>query len=446
MPISFKCPSCSAPLDYEGKMMQKCRFCGSNIIVPSSAIQDSSAFGGFGNLDFGDLSSLTGKAFKIAEIQRLIQNKQKIQAIKVFRKTFGGGLKEAKDAVDAMEDGKSVDVSGMRVQAQKFHATPLNAQNLEAVKKAGKIIGGTLLSAIIISAILILITVGGIIYSFVRTTEKIANDLPTSNSNAQMPEKEKPKLADEVLKFGGEGTGAGKFKDNRNVAIDRASGRIYSGDYNGGKIQVFDGEGKYLTQWTAERQANLYDMVADRKGNLFILQNRGIFLHEGESGKVLAHLKDVRAEGLALTLDGKLVATTRMGLTIYDANLNVVQEFKDAAEKASSVFGFEGVAVDGNNQIYAVDRQGSGAICKFAADGKFLNRFKLNSTSPNTIAVDSKGRIFVSEASKINVFNAEDGKFLDSFKTNQAFGMAFNDADELFVASRPFVVKYKINF
>ena len=105
MAENFKCPSCSAPLEFEGKTMQKCRFCESNVVLPSDVRQNSNAF--------GDLSALTGKAQKIGEIQKLIQSGNKIYAIKLFHETFGVGLKEAKDAVNAMEDGKSVDISGM---------------------------------------------------------------------------------------------------------------------------------------------------------------------------------------------------------------------------------------------------------------------------------------------------------------------------------------------
>ena len=83
-------------------------------------------------------------------------------------------------------------------------------------------------------------------------------------------------------------------------------------------------------------------------------------------------------------------------------------------------------------------------ICKFSADGKFLDRFKVEG-SPNAIAIDNKGRIFISQTSNIEVYDTE-GKQLESFKTNQAFGMAFNDAGDLFAASRPFVVKYQLNF
>lgn len=423
--------------------MQKCRFCGSNVIVPSGTIQNSNVFGAFGEMNFGDLSSLTGKALKIAEIQKLIQSGSKIQAIKVFRETFGVGLKEAKDAVDAMERGEGIDISGMRVQAQSVHT--INPQNVEAIKKAGVAVGGSILATTII---VILVIVGAIVAVFYLVSNSVNKSLDrtfTSISNTITTTKtpEKPKLADEILKFGGEGTGAGKFKDNRNIAVD-GDGRIYSGDYNGGKIQVFSADGKYLTQWIADAKMNLYDMTADRKGNLYILQNRGLFVYKGESGELVNKLEMYSAEGIALTLDGRIVVTNNKGLSIYDTNLKLIQEFKDASERASSVFGFESVAVDGNNTIYAIDRQ-NGDICKFSPDGKFLNRFKSGASSSRPIAIDNKGRIFVSDVSSIYVLDAE-GKQINSFNSTQAFAMTFNDADELFVAARPFVLKYKINF
>lgn len=441
MTQSFKCPSCNAPLEFEGKMMQKCKFCGSSVIVPSSAIQNSNAFGGFGEMNFGDFSDLKGKALKIAEIQQLIQSGNKIQAIKVFRETFGTGLKEAKDAVEAMERGESIDISGMRVQTTH---TQMNAENVETVKKVGKVIGGTFLFTFLVTAGLIIGAAILVFYLISSSISKATDRSFVANSNTTAKTPEKAKLAEEILRFGGKGNGAGKFEDNRHVAID-GSGKIYSSDYQGGKIQVFDANGKYLSQWIADPQINLYDLCADRKGNVYILHTKGILVYKGESGEPVNKLEGYGYRAMALTLDGKIVAVKDRGFTILDGNLKPVQEFKDAAERANAVSGFESVAVDGDNQIYAVDRS-KGDICRFSADGKFLNRFNAKATiSPSSIAVDNKGRIFASDVSEINVFNA-DGTFINSIPEKQAFGMVFNDADELFVASRPFVVKYKVNF
>ena len=50
----------------------------------------------------------------IARIQNELRTGDKIEAIKIFRDKFGVGLKEAKDAVDAMERGETIDISDFR--------------------------------------------------------------------------------------------------------------------------------------------------------------------------------------------------------------------------------------------------------------------------------------------------------------------------------------------
>ena len=54
-----------------------------------------------------------------------------------------------------------------------------------------------------------------------------------------------------LLKFGSEGIGPGMFKDARSIAVD-ASGNIYVAEYLGGRVQMFDGNGKFITQWTVD--------------------------------------------------------------------------------------------------------------------------------------------------------------------------------------------------
>jgi hypothetical protein len=438
MAETFKCPSCAAPLEFEGKPMQKCPFCGSSVIVPSEMFYPPA--GRHANVDF---SSLTGRALKIAEIQREIQRGNKINAIKIFRETFGTGLKEAKDAVEAMERGESVDISGMQIQSVDLRANP---ETLDAVKKAGFAIGGSILGTVLLVTLII---VGMVLAIFYFTFSSVNRHLSTLTTPGGTRANGAPAIptptpdAEEVLKFGGEGTGAGKFKDNRHVAVD-GRGFMYSADYSGGRIQVFDAEGKFVTQWTAEAGMNLYDMAADRKGNVYIANNKGVSMFEGETGKLLNKSDSYYIQGMARALDGKLIVSMGRGLAILGPDLKTVQEFKDASERASTTGNFREIAVDGNNNIYALDSH-NGDICKFSADGKFLNRIPTGASSPNGIAIAPSGRIFVSDVSNILVFD-ENGQKVKSFKATQAFGMAFNDAGELFVASRPYVIKYKLNF
>lgn len=160
MSTVFKCPSCSAPLDYEGKTMQKCRHCSSSVIVPSNIIQDSNLFGGAGLLDFNNISDQSGHALKIAEIYRNIQGGNKILAIKVFRETFGVGLKEAKNAVDDLERGKSVDISGMQIQAS-------NTLDIGAKKKSHFAPDKTVWAAVIISSVLFAGLIGLLVFALI---------------------------------------------------------------------------------------------------------------------------------------------------------------------------------------------------------------------------------------------------------------------------------------
>src|SRR2546422_5789943 len=83
--------------------------------------------------------------------------------------------------------------------------------------------------------------------------------------------------------------------------------------------------------------------------------------------------------------------------------------------------------------------------------GKFANRFGSAGDQPgqfrgpDAIAIDGKGRVYVSDFKGIQVFDA-DGRYLQVFKPDGvASGMVFNDKDELFVAARNHVMKFVLN-
>ena len=97
---SFNCPSCTASLSYDGRSETiRCEYCQSTIIVPDS-LKSSSARQGV----MGDEVPEVGAS--IHDILILVQNGRKIEAIKLYRETFGVSLQEAKEAVDQLEHGK----------------------------------------------------------------------------------------------------------------------------------------------------------------------------------------------------------------------------------------------------------------------------------------------------------------------------------------------------
>jgi hypothetical protein len=100
-------------------------------------------------------------------------------------------------------------------------------------------------------------------------------------------------------------------------------------------------------------------------------------------------------------------------------------------------------------EIYALDRQKG--VFKFAADGRYINRFGGGKRagvspldlppsqlfSPQNIAIDSQGRIYVSDSgSGIKVYDKE-GNYLDKFGGHDvAFGIAIDDQDNIYACLR----------
>ena len=105
------------------------------------------------------------------------------------------------------------------------------------------------------------------------------------------------RFASLTLNFGEEGIGPGMFKDARSIALD-GSGKIYVGEYSGGRIQVFDPEGKFITQWTVDPKMPLRGLAADRNGIAYVVQSGKISRHQGETGNLLGRLRICRRLGL----------------------------------------------------------------------------------------------------------------------------------------------------
>ena len=289
---------------------------------------------------------------------------------------------------------------------------------------------------------------GSLFYSAART----ANDPPRPNT----PSKEtRNSFGNVLLTFGSEGIGPGMFNDARSVAVDGA-GKIYVGEYTGGRIQVFDPAGKFLNQWTiGDRKTLLRGLAADRKGTVYAVHGGGISRYSGETGEKLGELEYERSgfDDVTAAADGGLVAawhSNRDDLVVFDANGKVVRSIPAAVSGASGDSELSmRVAVDGSGNVYALGRFNSG-VFKFARDGKFVNRFGSEGDQPGqfraaySIAVDGYGRVYVGDTKGIQVFDAN-GRYLSLIQLKgMAFGLVFNDRNELFVIARDRVIKYSL--
>ena len=248
---------------------------------------------------------------------------------------------------------------------------------------------------------------------------------PLSPIRPIVPAKESSNsFASVLLKFGSEGIGPGMFTDARSIAVDGA-GRIYVGEYTGGRIQVFDSDGKFLTQWSiGDRKTLLRGLAADRKGTIYAVHGGGIDRYRGETGEKLGQVEYGRSgfDDVTMTADGGLVAawqSNRDDIITFDSNGKVVRTIPAAISSASGDSELNTrVAVDGSGYIYALGTFNN-AVFKFGRDGKFINRFSGAGDQPGqlrapySIAVDGHGRVYVGDMKGIQVFDA-DGRYPDA--------------------------------
>jgi LSD1 subclass zinc finger protein len=463
MSIPFKCTSCGGPLEYEegGAPTVRCPFCGNSIIVPEELRPRPAAQPSGGGGFFDGLFRLQERAANLQEIARLARAGNKIEAIKLYREIFGVSLAEAKLAVERMAAGEQpghVSVSMHDVQAH-----PAVQRVTHTAKRTATWIGLTIV-------ILILAGVGAGIWGLVAGLKHASRPVvvapgtgfPTGPNTPHSHDRTAaPGFASVALKFGSEGIGPGMFKDARHVGVD-GEGRIYVGEYlNGGRIQAFDADGKFITQWTVDPKMPMRQLAADRKGTVYVVQRGEISRFDGTTGDPLGKIeyKSATDHGRAYfdqvraTPDGGIVAVVNDDDVVrFNASGQVVRTITKALQtQTGDPERIASVAVDGLGNIYALSDH-RGAVFKFSSDGRFLNRFGSAGEEPgqfraaDAVAVDGKGRVFVSDVKGIQVFDPE-GRYLDTFKVdgNMADGLAFNDKNELLVAGRTQVIKYVLN-
>jgi 6-bladed beta-propeller len=459
MPTSFKCPMCAAPLDFPGGdlVTMRCPYCENSVILPEELRGGRGGDPGAGAREptGGGLAPVMDQALKVAEMAQLARSGNKIAAIKLYRETFGGGLKEAKDAVERIERGEPISFTQARVEtAQQHLGQPGLMHGATVQKKSG---GGRCLIYVIILAVMIvgaaLLFGGGAAYFF---SQGVTTTGGPTGPNARPDTSGFARVA---LEFGSEGIGAGQFKDTRSVAVD-AQGHIYAAEYIGGRVQVFDSQGKFLTQWMVDAKKPLSGMAADRKGNVYVVQGGSIFRYAGVTGQSLGEVEKRGGPGFRqnysdvfVALDGSLYAIAANYFLVHMGTDGAIKSIIDAREKTGEHLNFDALAVSGQGHIYALDRSEE-SVFKFGPDGRFINRFGGDGDqpgqlkSPDDVEIDGQGRIYVCDVGRaVQVFDA-DGRYVDSFAKNEViFGLAINDSNEIFASqrNRHMIIKYVLN-
>ena len=399
------------------------------------------------------------QAGSTAEIRQLLRDGQKIEAIKVYRRTYGVGLKEAKDAVERLEPGPSL--PGLSAPPPPTGATP-----------SGSPLFGRLFILIIgiIAVAWFLTTISGgdngLTAFFRRLSPPRTPPTPTATRppaptrfplatpapTATPVPTATPRYFEPHILVGCAGIARGCFDLAQSLGVD-GQGNIYAGDdsdFVGGRVQVFDPTGEFITQWlVGDKNSDLRRIAVDRQGIVYVVSDGDIYRFQGSSGKPLGKLAYGGGQGfqdVATTADGKLVASwnkdwrggvfvdfkeSQDDIVVFDSAGNVAQVLPQALSKIAGAAAelVTWLTVDKQGNIYASGRLNPG-IYKFAPDGEFLGKFaedKIQDGAP--LAVDAQGRMVAALHSDILIF-APDGSFLGS-EDWSANDMVFNERNEL---------------
>jgi DNA-directed RNA polymerase subunit RPC12/RpoP len=252
-----------------------------------------------------------------------------------------------------------------------------------------------------------------------------------------------------MLRFGSEGTGSGSFTDARHVAVD-ADGRIYVAEYGSGRIQVFEPDGSFISQWFVPGDPGsvyIHGMDATADGRLLVVFDGGVGVFDGRTGEDLGSLwpvfgfMDVNVCG-----DGSILASlwsARTDIYRFSASGELDLLVEDAIEGITTTSELSPiVASDGLGGIYVLG-EFNAAVFAFDRNGRYLDRFGSRGqapgqfSAPSDITVDGQGRLYVSDTGGIKVFEP-DGRYLGLIEPpggGFVFGMDFGPDGNLYVVT-----------
>jgi len=131
-----------------------------------------------------------------------------------------------------------------------------------------------------------------------------------------------------IKTWGKKGSGPGELDVPHTIAMD-SQGRLFVGDRQNNRIQIFDQEGKFLDQWTQfSRPSGVY---IDAKDNIYVADSESASVSKNHDGWT-------RGIRVGSAKDGSLTAL-----------------IPDPDEKATTTSAAEGVAADAAGNIYGAE-------------------------------------------------------------------------------------------
>jgi ribosomal protein L7/L12 len=399
----------------------------------------------------------------LMRIVKLSNDVSLLEAIKLFGDTYGTSLRDSKDLVEKLAAGGPVTLpDGTTFQlAQGFLDMTTNPISDSSVPRATKPRNVVSIVALAGIAIGLLAVIGVLLFGVTGEKNPDALIAPFSTVTPS-PSPTVIPFASPIFTIGGEGTGAGLFSDARYVGVD-SQGMIYVGDIETRLVQVFNPEGKFVTQWYTGKKDNGKDlfmngMAVGLDGQVYISSGDGIYIFGGQSGErlgVLTYAGEGYFEDVCTAPDGSVLGvffTYQENIVRYDKNGEVdlyldnpIGTITDHSELDTSVM------VDGVGNIYLLGSFNN-MVFLYNRDGKYQNKFGGDGEGPGTfqsvdaIAIDNQSHIYISDFDGLQIFDSS-GRYLETYDgITGARMLTFDMQGNLYaVTYQQFITKYQIN-
>jgi DNA-binding beta-propeller fold protein YncE len=210
-----------------------------------------------------------------------------------------------------------------------------------------------------------------------------------------------------VRVWGADGSGPGQFEMPTGVAVDE-DGSFYVADRGNNRVQKFDADGRFATQWGAIGDGGLRQPTAiavDEHGRVYVAEPTSsriqVFTAKGDFLAMWSARKDVNytrrleyPDRIAADLDGRVYVQDVDRVLVFSSSGETLDAWQ-RDEKRRRRFDICAISADGSGQVYLVLWE-SRAVVALTRDGREVWRVK-GLHQPFAVAADASGRVNVVE-------------------------------------------------
>jgi len=199
-----------------------------------------------------------------------------------------------------------------------------------------------------------------------------------------------------------------------------------------GRVQKFDLDGNFLTEWNLD-SSRVGDVDVDRLGNVYVLSD-GFVKKFDSDGSVIKEW-EAGVEGDPKTGLQRFGIAVDNGVNVYVPGASFIRKFSGDGDFIADIqvpgIAIRGIAFDGDGNIYVCT--GYGQVAKLNSDGGSITTFREDvatwPTWPVGVAIDNRGVVYTTQLYHIKEFvklpvvhmNNRDGVMSMSFESPASF-------------------------